>query len=89
MNFTTLKSFLESVKCVKDVTKDDKNYCEDISFIFNLLHYLYPLLTDRSIKGRFIRIRKKLDNNVSTISPHGANTYEDSSAEDTSQSEDI
>ena len=71
MDYLTFKSFLENVKDSKNTKAIAANYSNDLNKIADMSFNLYPLLTQRSIKSRFTRIRKKLtkteeDGNIST-----------------------
>lgn len=66
LSYTQFKSMLENSFGVPDPIPIVKDYSTDFNAIISMLKETYSLLNERSIKGRFTRIIKKLKRHIPT-----------------------
>lgn len=78
LTFHQFKSFLENSFNAADSILIAKDYSPDISSIIQMMTALYPHLTNKTIKGRFTRLCKKIK---SVLPPDESSTESDSSAD--------
>lgn len=60
LNFEQLSAFMENVHGTSDPLSIAHQYTEDIPALIDMLHRLYPYLSQRNIKYRFTKIKTKL-----------------------------
>lgn len=79
LTYIQFKSFLENSFSANDPILIAADYSQDISSITKMMHNLYPHLTNKTIKGRFTRIIKKINSVINTADESSTET--DSSIE--------
>ena len=79
LTYIQFKSFLENSFSANDPILVASNYSQDISSITKMMHSLYPHLTNKTIKGRFTRIIRKINSVLHTADESSTET--DSSIE--------
>lgn len=65
LSYTQFKSFLENSFGAPDPIPIMKDYSTDFNATIGMLKETYKLLNERSIKGRFTRVIKKLEKKYS------------------------
>ncbi|CAH2020498.1 unnamed protein product, partial [Acanthoscelides obtectus] len=64
LNIDQLTSLLENVHGAKDAITVVNNYTSDFRALIEMLLLIYPHLTNRTIKNRCTRLRKKLEHHI-------------------------
>ncbi|KAG5892997.1 hypothetical protein JTB14_037190 [Gonioctena quinquepunctata] len=60
LTYEELKNFFENIHGSVDPLSVAKSYTSDITGLLNLLHKIYPLLTERKIKTRCTKVQNKI-----------------------------
>nr|CAI5850540.1 unnamed protein product [Callosobruchus analis] len=60
LNKTELADFIDNAQKSKDIIATSKNYTQDLPELLNIISTLHSLVTDRSLKIRLTKIKKKI-----------------------------